>query len=193
MPTLVDQQLETSMIPNCRGKASFRTGVGGHVLARNDALFCRFGGRKRVNIAAILREWRAVSGGALVRSGTISDDLRRTKKRFFVKCGQRTDATRLGRERGGALGMVGGHWQDGQTVFIGRKVSSCGRAAGASVACKDQCNAFPGLLQDFRGNWGVKGGPAGAFGTNWDCWGVRMFLDCFLNRTRRFSSPALSD
>ena len=57
--------------------------------------------------------------------------------------------------------MVGGHWKDGQTVFMGRKVSSYGRAAGANGGCKDQCNAFPGLLQDFWKNWLVRGWAAG--------------------------------
>ena len=54
-----------------------------------------------------------------------------------------------------------------------RKVSSSVRAAGANFACKDQCNAFPGLLQDFGGNWLVKawaaGGFAGGLGMVWAC------------------------
>ena len=70
---------------------------------------------------------------------------------------------KAGRERGGALGKVGGHWQDGQTVFMDRKVSSCGRAAGASVACKDQCNAF-------RGSCRIVGGIGGAGRTGGRIW-----------------------
>ena len=49
-------------------------GASGRIMTRNDAewrAFGRFGGRNRANIAAILREWRAVGGGALGRSQTI--------------------------------------------------------------------------------------------------------------------------
>ena len=38
-------------------------------------------------------------------------------------------------------------------MFMGRKVSSCGRAAGVNGGCKDQCSTFAGLLQGFWINW----------------------------------------
>ena len=48
-------------------------------------------------------------------------------------------------------------------MFMGRKVSSCGRAAGTNGGCKDQCSLFPGLLQDFWENWLVTARAAGGF------------------------------
>ena len=65
--------------------------------------------------------------------------------------------------------------------------------AGAFSGCKDQCSAFPGLLQDSRENRVEERGPAGAFGTVWHCLVVCFLLCCFPNETGSYSSPYLSE